>query len=225
MISQGISIQSFSLTYTQSTTDQQTFRTNLKALIDAIKSGNLQDAQGAYGKITDALNASNSNNSSTASTDGDGDADGSGGTSDASSDSPFKAFLDAIGQALSSSNTSDAQKISDAQKALSDFEANRPKGPPPAVRSAIDQLSGSAKSAFIDLIKAIRSGDISSAKNSYSALLDQQNQNTTQNQSPLDAFLSQVGSALDNGDINAAQKALQALAQQQPQGAAVNISL
>jgi len=218
MISQGISIQSFSLTYTQSTTDQQTFRTNLKALIDAIKSGNLQDAQGAYGKITDALNASNSNNSSTAGTDGDGDADGSGSASDASSDSPFKAFLDAIGKALSSGN------IGDAQKALSDFEANRPKGPPPAVRSAIDQLSGSAKSAFIDLIKSIRSGDLSGAKNSYSALLDQQNQNTTQNQSPLDAFLGQVGSALDNGDINAAQKALQALAQQQPQGAAVDLS-
>ncbi len=211
MISQGISIQSFSLTYTQSTSDQQDLRTNLKSLIDAIKSGNVQDAQTAYGKITDALS------SSQGAADSDGDSDASS-ASDGSSESPFKAFLDAIGKSLSSND------IGGAQKALSDFEANRPKAPPPGGQAGADQLSGDAKNAFIDLIKSIRSGDLSGAKTSLATLLDQQTQNATQSQSPLDTFLSQVGSALDNGDLDAAQKALQSLAQQQPQGAAIDFS-
>jgi ribosomal protein S20 len=209
MISQGISIQSFSLSYTQSSTDQQDFRTNIKSLVDAIKNGNLQDAQAAYGKITDALNSS----SQSGGADSDGDSDNS-----SASDSPFKAFLDAIGKSLSSND------IGGAQKALSDFEANRPKGPPPGGHAGVDQLSADAKNAFIDLIKSIRSGDLSGAKTSLATLLDQQTQNAAQSQSPLDTFLSQVGSALDNGDLDAAQKALQSLAQQKPQGAAVDFS-
>lgn len=212
MISQGISIQSFSLTYTQSSTDQQDFRSNIKSLIDAIKNGDLPGAQAAYKNVTDALNAGGQG-------DGHGDTDSSGSSSDASSDAPFKAFLQAIGKALSSND------ISGAQKALSDFEANRPKGPPSfAGGPAFDQLSGTAKNAFIDLIKSIRSSDLPGAKHSLATLLNEQSQNTTQGSSLLDSFLGQVGTALGNNDINGAQTALQDLAQQKSQGVSVDLS-
>jgi len=206
MISQGISIQSFSLSYTQSSSDQQDFRTSVKALIDAIKNGDLQGAKDAYAKITDALNSNSQSDAASAN------------TSDETSESPFQALLETIGKSLSSDD------IGGAQKALSDFEADRPKGHRPFGGQPALGLSGDARNALIDLVKSLRSDDLSGAKDAYAKLLDQKSQDAAQSQSLLDTFLGHVGTALNNDDLDAATKALQDLAQQKPQGAAVDFS-
>jgi ribosomal protein S20 len=212
MISQGISIQSFSLSYTQSSTDQQDFRSNIKSLIDAIKNGDLQGAKDAYAKISDALNSSSTQND-TSGTDTSGT-----GTSDDTSESPFTALLESIGKSLSSDD------IAGAQKSLSDFEANRPKGGHHQGGQPAFGLSGDAQNALIDLVKSLRSDDLSGAKDAYTKLQDQKSQDAQQNQSLLDTFLSQVGTALNNEDLDAANTALQDLAQQRSQGVAVDFS-
>ena len=82
----------------------------------------------------------------------------------------------------------------------------------------VDQ--GSSRQQFLQLMKAINSGDLSGARQAYAALTQAQTDTGKQPDpnSPIGQALAQIGQALQSGDINGAQQALAALKQQQGQG-------
>lgn len=73
------------------------------------------------------------------------------------------------------------------------------------------------RQTFMQMVKAIKSGDLSGAQQAYTSLSQLQTGNQAPAAEPNSSFgqaLSQVGQALQNGDIGGAQQALDALGQQ-----------
>jgi ribosomal protein S20 len=202
MLSNGIASQFLGLTRPQPSGDQQELRANVRSLIDAIKSGDLDAAKDAFAKIEEALNAK---------------AKSEEAKEDASK-SPFEALLDALGKALASND------IEAAQEALAAFEANRPKVPPALGRADADPLSGDVKGAFIELIKALRADDLTGAKEAFEKLTERKSEEAAADKSRLDRFLEQVAAALEADDLAAAKDALHDLTLFQPIGAAVDLT-
>lgn len=202
MISNGVASQFLGLTRPQPSGDQQELRANVRSLIDAIKSGDLEAAKDAFAKIEEALNAK---------------AKGEEAKEDASK-SPFEALLDALGEALASND------IGAAQEALAAFEESRPKAPPALGRAEPDPLTGDVKGAFIELVKALRTDDLPGAKEAFEELTERKSEEAAEARSRLDRFLEQVAAALEADDLKAAKDALHDLTLFQPIGAAVDLT-
>jgi ribosomal protein S20 len=202
MISNGIASQFFGLARPQPSGDQQELRANVRSLIDAIKSGDLEAAKDAFAKIEEALNAK---------------AKGEEAKEDASK-SPFEALLDALGEALASND------IEAAQEALAEFEESRPKTPPALGRAESDPLPGDVKGAFIELIKALRADDLAGAKDAFEKLTERKSAEAAEGRSRLDRFLEQVAATLEADDLASAKDALHDLTLFQPTGAAVDFT-
>ncbi len=196
MMTDGISSQLFSTSRIRQSSDQQDFRSNVKSLIDAIKSGDLDAAKKAFAKIEDTTASKTETNS----------------------DSPFAQLIAQLGEALQ------ADDIDGAKDALSAFQANRPSGPPPGGGPRPGGPSEAERSAFGDLVSALKSDDLNGAKDAYANLLDAHQSSDTSSTSPIDSFLQQIGAALESDNLNSAQAALQQLAQHRPQGGAVDVS-
>jgi hypothetical protein len=196
MMTDGISSQVCGATYFQPSAEQQAFRSNVKSLIDAIKSGDLDAAKKAFAKIWDTTASKTETNS----------------------DSPFAQLIAQLGKALQSDD------IDGAKDALSAFQANRPSGPPPGGGPRPGGPSEAERSAFGDLVSALKSNDLNGAKDAYANLLDAHQSNDTSGTSLIDSFLQQIGAALDSDNLDSAQTALQQLAQYRPQGGAVDVS-
>jgi outer membrane protein assembly factor BamD (BamD/ComL family) len=200
MISNGIAFQAIGSKTPQLSRDQQEFRANVRSLIDAIRNADLDAAKKAYEAITES------------------ESDKAGKNEDAKS--PFATLLSQIGKAL------DDGDIEAAQQALEAFEADRSKEPAPAV-GRIDEtlLPDGTKSAFVDLIKALRSDDLDGAKDAYSELLKiTKDEEDAESASPFDTFLQQIGVALADDDLDAARDALDAFSQDNPTGLAFDLT-
>jgi outer membrane protein assembly factor BamD (BamD/ComL family) len=196
MMTDGISSQFYGPPRIQPSAEQQEFRSNVKSLIDAIKSGDLNAAKDAYAKIGDTASSK----------------------TDSNSDSPFAQLISQIGEAL------DSGDIDAAKDALSSFEANRPSGPPPGGGAQPGGPSESERSAFKSLVDALKSDNLDSAKTAYADLLQAREDSDTAGKSPIDSFLEQIGAALNSDDLDSAQAALDQLAQHRPHGGAVDVS-
>ena len=196
MMTEGISSQFFSTSRIQQTSDQQNFRSNVKSLIDAIKSGDLDSAKEAFAKIEDTTASKTETNS----------------------DSPFAKLISQLGEALR------VDDIDAAKDALSTFQANRPSGPPPGGGPGSGGPSEAERSAFGDLVSALKSDDLNGAKEAYAKLLDAHQSSDASSTSPIDSFLQQIGAALESDKLDSAQAALQQLAQHRPHGGAVDVS-
>jgi len=194
----GISSQLYGPLRIQPSADQQEFRSTVKSLIDAIKSGDVDSAKKAYAKLEET----------------------SSGKGQSDSNSPFAQLLSQIGDAL------DAGAIDAAKSALTAFEEKRHAGPPPGAGPRPGGPSEAERSAFSSLIDALKSDNLDSAKTAYADLLKarEDKNNNGSGQSPIDSFLNQIGTALSNDDLDSAQAALEQLAQHHPQGGAVDVS-
>ena len=196
MISNGIAFQVIGGKTPQLSQEQQEFRANLRSLVDAIKSGDLDVAKEAYDKIAEAEN----------------------GKALEKGKSPLATLLSQIEEALEEGD------IEAAQQALEEFEAARSKEPlPGAARLDEALLPEGAKSAFVDLIKALRSKDLEDANSAYSALQDIVAEEEGET-SPFTTFLQQVGVALADDDLDAARDALKAFSRDNPIGHALDLT-
>jgi hypothetical protein len=73
------------------------------------------------------------------------------------------------------------------------------------------------RQTFMQMVKAIKSGDLSGAQQAYATLAQMQASSQgrgADQSSPFGAALGQIGQALQNGDIAGAQQALSSLGQQ-----------
>jgi hypothetical protein len=197
MMTDGISSQVCGATYFQPSAEQQAFRSNVKSLIDAIKSGDLDAAKEAFAKIEDTTASKKT---------------------ETNSDSPFAQLIAQLGEALQ------ADDIDGAKDALSTFQANRPSGPPPGGGPRPGGPSAAERSAFGQLISALRTDDLDGAKDAYAKLLEARDSDETSRKSPIDSFLEQIGTALEDGNLETAQSVLKQLAHHHPHGGAVDVS-
>jgi hypothetical protein len=200
MTTDGISSQVCGATYFQPSAEQQAFRSNVKSLIDAIKSGDLDAAKEAFAKIEDTTAHKTETNS----------------------DSPFAQLIAQLGEALQ------ANDIDGAKDALSAFHANRPSGPPPGGGPRPGGPSEAERSAFGQLVSALKTDDLDGAKEAYANLLDARESSAPSSDSsktsPIDSFLSEIGAALNDNDLETAQSVLSQLAHHRSHGGAVDVS-
>jgi len=200
MMTDGISSQLCGAACFRPPAEQQAFRSNVRSLIDAIKSGDLDAAKEAFAKI-EATTA---------------------GKTKTNSNSPFAQLIAQLGEALQ------ADDIDGAKDALSAFQANRPGGPPPGGGPRPDGPSSAERSAFGRLVSALRTDDLDGAKEAYANLLDARESSASSSDSaktsPIDSFLSEIGAALNDNDLEAAQSILSQLAHHRPHGGAVDVS-
>lgn len=198
MTTEGISSQFCGPPRIQPSAEQQEFRSTVRSLIDAIKSGDLDAAKDAYTKI-EQLSSDRKE-------------------TDTDTESPFAQLVSQIGEALGSDD------IDAAKEALSSFEANRPAGPRPGHGSRPGGPSDAVRSAFGDLVEALKSDDLNGAKDAYSALLEARDSDQSDRPSPIDSFLEQIGAALETDNLDSAKSALEQLAQHRPHGGAIDVS-
>ena len=196
MMTDGISSQFFGPPRIQPSAEQQEFRSNIRSLVDAIKSGDLDAAKEIYAKIEEAAASK----------------------TEPDSDSPFAQLISQLGEALA------ADDIDAAKEALSTFEANRPEGPPRGGGRRAGGPSEVERNAFGQLIAALKTDDLDGAKAAYSDLLEARESDETSRKWPIDSFLEQIGAALESGSLDSAQAALSQLAQHRPHGGAVDVS-
>jgi ribosomal protein S20 len=197
MISNGIAPQAIGSRTPHLSRDQQEFRANLRSLIDAIKNADLEAAKEAYEKISESES----------------------GQANENAKSPLATLLSQIGEALEEGD------IAAAQQALEEFEAARLKEPLPVVARIEEALlPDGTKSAFVDLIKALRSDDLDGAKDAYSELLKITEEEDAESASDFDTFLQQIGVALADDDLDAARDALDAFSQDNPTGLAFDLT-
>jgi hypothetical protein len=87
----------------------------------------------------------------------------------------------------------------------------------PLVNNYQNSPQDNFRQTFMQMVKAIKSGDLSGAQQAYATLAQMQasSQGPSADQSsPFGAALGQIGQALQNGDIAGAQQALSSLGQQ-----------
>jgi hypothetical protein len=197
MMTDGISSQVCGATYFQPSAEQQAFRSNVKSLIDAIKSGDLDAAKEAFAKIEDTTASKKT---------------------ETNPDSPFAQLISQIGEAL------EANDVVAAKDALSTFQANRRSGPPTGEGLRPGGPSAAIHNAFGKLVSALKTDDLDGAKDAYAKLLEARDSDETSRKLPIDRFLEQIGAALEDNNLETAQSVLKQLAHHHPHGGAVDVS-
>jgi len=87
----------------------------------------------------------------------------------------------------------------------------------PPVNNYQNSPQANFRQTFMQMVKAIKSGDLSGAQQAYATLAQTQESGQgpgADQSSPFGVTLGQIGQALQNGDIAGAQQALSSLGQQ-----------
>ncbi len=189
--------------FTQTNGPSKEIRDGMKALAEALKSGDLDAAKEAYSSLTKTLEEDSSTS----------------GTQDARKQKLTDMLAD-LGEALDSGDITAAQDI---------FQQNAPKGPPPGGPQGGPPPAGGPSEDVMQgigsLSEALQSGDLTSAQDAYESLIEQLNAEAEDGSSDpgRDNFLSllsDVGTALQSGNVSSAQKLFAALT---PRGQGVNM--
>jgi hypothetical protein len=193
-----MSVSAISSTSSQSSYVQYSkLKEELQDLATALKSGNLSDAQKAYGTLQSetATQASGTGN-------------------------PMQRDIQSLGSALESGNLEDAQKtLAEIQKHLQgrgefarqqlEMQSSWDSESTQQQDSTEATTSGGLSQDFQSLVQALSSGNLEEARKAFATL--QQNASANQQGSsddPLSKDLAGVGSSLESGDLQQAQDKL-----------------
>lgn len=160
-------------------------RDGMKALQEALSSGDGDAANDAYDSLMSALEEETST-----------------GTTDQRKQKLMD-ILAKVGEALESGNLESAKEA---------FAANAPKGPPPGAASGSPpgpKPSEEVMNGMASLAEALQSGDEDSAKSAYEQLMKALSEGSTAESDPMKetflSVLSDVGTALEGGNMSSAQ--------------------
>ncbi len=176
-------------------------REGMKALAEALKSGDLDAAKAAYDTLSQAM-----------------DDDQTSGTQDARKQK-LADMLSQLGEALDSGDLSAAQDI---------FQQSPPPAPPPGGPQGGPPPGAGPSEAVVQgigaLSEALQSGDATSAQGAYDSLLELLDSEAESGSSDpgRDDFLSKladVGTALKSGNVTSAQQLFSAMT---PRGQGMN---
>lgn len=199
----SIGTTSTSSLYAASSGPSKEIREGMKALSEALKSGDLDAAKTAYDTLSQALEDEQSS-----------------GTQDARKQK-LTDMLSQVGEALDSGDLSAAQDI---------FQQSAPPSPPPGGPQGGPPSGAGPSEAVVQdigtLSEALNSGDLATAQAAYESLLEQLNSESESGSSDSgrDDFLSklaEVGAALQSGDVTSAQQLFSAMT---PRGQGINVT-